>query len=187
MTTVQIKHRFTDEVIFTCEVPEQHSGMALRSALEQAALSRANLSRANLYGANLSRANLYGANLSRANLYGANLSRANLDGANLSRANLDGANLYGANLDGANLYGANLDGETLSQTPVIMTGLCWPILITDGFMRIGCQRHLHEEWEGFESEEIEDMDGYAPTFWAQWREPLLAMCKAHASSQKKEQ
>ena len=62
-----------------------------------------------------------------------------------------------------------------------MNGMRWPVLISDGFMRIGCQRHSHQDWEGFDSEDIKDMDGYAPEFWAQWREPLLAMCKAHAS------
>jgi hypothetical protein len=111
----EIKHRFTDAVLFACDVPAgATSGMALRAAIEAATASRANLYGANLYGANL-----YGANLSGADLYGANLSRADLYGANLSRAdlsraNLSGADLYGANLSGANLSGANLSGANLS-------------------------------------------------------------------------
>ena len=28
--------------------------------------------------------------------------------------------------------------------------------------------------------EIEAMDSHALEFWKQWKEPLLAMCKAHA-------
>lgn len=63
---MQIKHRFTEEVILEIET------------LSGAYLSGANLSRANLSGADLYGANLSGANLSRANLSGANLSRANL-------------------------------------------------------------------------------------------------------------
>jgi len=221
MTTIQIKHRYTDAVLFECDVPAEHSGMAMRYALEKATEAKANLSYANLRGANLRGANLRGANLSDAdlrgaNLRGANLSDANLRGANLSYANLSyanlsGADLRGANLDGAdlsyanlrgadlsyanlrganlsyaNLDGAALEGEILSQTPVSMTGLRWPILITDGFMRIGCQRHSHADWEGFNNDRISSMDYKALEFWSQWREPMLAMCKAHASTAKKE-
>lgn len=66
----QIKNRYTEAVIFECDVPESHSGMAMRYALEKATESCANLSDANLSGANLSCANLSGANLRGANLSG---------------------------------------------------------------------------------------------------------------------
>ena len=112
---VEIKHRYTNEVLFSCDVPDDVvSGLHMRNALEKATASGANLSGANLSRANLSGANLYGANLYGADLYGANLSRANLSRANLSRANLSRANLSGANLYGANLYGADLYGADLS-------------------------------------------------------------------------
>ena len=62
---IEIKNRWTDELIHTVEAET---------------LSRADLTRANLYGANLTRANLYGANLSGANLDGANLDGALLVG-----------------------------------------------------------------------------------------------------------
>ncbi len=94
---VEIKHRYTNEVLFSCDVPDDVvSGLHMRNALEKATASSANLSGANLYGANLSGADLSRANLSRADLSSANLSGANLYGANLSRADLYGANLYGA-------------------------------------------------------------------------------------------
>ena len=141
----QIKHRYTDAVLFESEVFDTvASGMATRHALEQATKARANLAGAYLAGANLARANLDGANLAGANLAGANLAgaylagaylaRANLDGANLdgaylaganlARANLDGANLDGANLAGAYLAGANLDGELklIGDRPVFQVG-----------------------------------------------------------------
>jgi len=70
----QIKNRYTNAVLFECDVPESHSGMAMRYALEKATQSGANLSDANLSGANLSGAYLSGANLRGANLSGANLS-----------------------------------------------------------------------------------------------------------------
>ena len=191
MTTIQIKHRYTDAVLFECDVSEEHSGMVMRYALEKATEAKANLRGADLSGANLRGANLRGANLSYsdlygANLYGADLRDANLSYSDLSGANLRGADLRGANLRGANLRGANLEGEILSQTPISMTGLRWNILITDGFMRIGCQRHSHADWEGFGSGAIESMDCNAPSFWSQWRDPLMAMCKSHASTAKKE-
>ena len=203
-TNVQIKHRFTGYVLFECDVPEDQIGMAMRHALEAANLSGANLSGANLSGANLFGANLSGANLSRANLSGADLSRADLSGANLSGAdlsradlsradlsgaNLSGADLSGANLSGANLFGANLsgaevDGEEITIAPISIDGLEWVVSITDGFMRIGCQRHAHADWVAFSCDEIADMSGNATAFWDQWKQPLLAMCSAHASNVK---
>ncbi len=125
MATYEIKHRFTDAVLFAGD------GESLRDVVEQAVaaranLARANLARANLDGANLARANLARANLDGANLDGANLGGAYLDGANLARANLDGANLAGANLDGANLAGAYLDGadgpSLVGSRPILQIG-----------------------------------------------------------------
>jgi uncharacterized protein YjbI with pentapeptide repeats len=164
------------------------SGANLSGAnLYGANLYGADLYVANLYGANLSGANLYGADLYGANLYGANLSGANLYGAdlygaNLYGANLSGANLYGANLSGADLYGANLSGEILTKSPISMTGCGekWNILITEGFMQIGCQRHSHKAWAAFTDSEIAEMDSYALEFWTVWKEALLLLCAKHA-------
>jgi len=180
MAMYQIKRWLTGAVLFECDVPDAHSGMAARFALEKATQSGANLSGAdlscaNLYGANLSGANLYGADLYGADLYGADLSCANLYGANLS-----GANLYGADLYGADLYGAKIDGEEIKKLPVQIGGLAWDVLITEGFMRIGCQRHTHEAWAEFGPDEIHDMAGDATEFWEQWKAILLSICKEHS-------
>ena len=165
MAMYQIKSYLTGAVLFECDVPDAHSGMAARFALEKATQSRADLSRANLSGADL--------------------SDANLSGADLSGANLFGANLYGADLSRANLYGANLsrakiDGEEIKKPPVQIGGLAWDVLITEGFMRIGCQRHTHEAWAEFGPDEIHDMAGNATEFWGQWKSILLSICKEHA-------
>ena len=81
----QIKHRYTDSVLFECDVPDTvKSGMAARHSLEKAVAANANLSSAYLNGADLSGANLSGAYLSGAYLNGANLRDANLSGAYLS-------------------------------------------------------------------------------------------------------
>ena len=106
--------------------------------------------------------------------------KANLHGANLYGADLRGANLYGADLYGADLYGADLDGEKLTKSPLTITGLRYWCLISDGYMRLGCKRFTHEEWAEFSDDEIEKMDSCALEFWKQWKESLLAMCKAHA-------
>jgi len=121
----QIKNRFTNAVIYECElldgVDNKMKAALLDALAKKANLYGADLGGANLYGADLGGANLYGANLyganlrgadlGGANLYGANLYGAKLRGANLGGADLRGANLYGANLYGANLYGANLGGK----------------------------------------------------------------------------
>lgn len=121
------------------------------------------------------RANLIGANLSGANLSGADLIGASLGGANLSRANLSGANLSGANLSRA-----CLGGEILCIAPISISNLYWPVLITEGFMTIGCERHNHEEWDKFTDTDIIKMHDHALEFWVIWKDPLLAMCKVHA-------
>jgi uncharacterized protein YjbI with pentapeptide repeats len=113
MPTIQIKHRYTDAVLFEHAVTDarQASDFAMRDALEAAVKSGANLSYANLSDANLSGANLSGANLSYAVLSGAYLSGANLSGAYLSGAYLSGANLSGAYLSGATVKGLKLIGN----------------------------------------------------------------------------
>ena len=52
MSAIQIRHRYTDAVLFECEVPAGlKSGLHMRHALEQASATRANLDGANLDGA----------------------------------------------------------------------------------------------------------------------------------------
>ena len=86
---------------------------------------------------------------------------------------------------GANLSGANLDGENISQNPIKLTGMAYWVLISDSYMRIGCQRHSHEEWGKFTDDEIRVMDFGAKLFWDQWKEVFLAMCKTHANKVEK--
>jgi hypothetical protein len=158
---IEIKCRFSGSILFSHEAEDNSMKLTLEAAVS-------------------ARANLAGAYLARANLAGANLAGANLDGANLDGAYLDGANLAGANLARANLDGANLAGETLTKAPISILNLIWPVLITEGFMRIGCQRHSHKEWKSFDDGTISRMESRAIEFWAQWKAPLLAMCDNHA-------
>ena len=208
----EIKNRWTDEVLFSCDVPEgMESGMIARHAVETAIaqganLWGANLRGANLEGANLRGANLEGANLEDANLEGANLEDANLEGANLRGANLEGANLRGANLRGANLWGANLEGANLEDanlrganleganledaknSPLVINGLKWTVYISGtGMMRIGCQNHSVEDWKSFTDERISQMDGDALEFWNKHKTMLLDICDTYKHAEEVEE
>ena len=161
---ISIKHRYTQATLCEFDVA------TIKEAAVKAVSEKANLRCANLYGADLDGANLDGADLDGANLYC----------ANLRGANLNDANLRGADLDGANLDGADLDGEKITKSPLSIVGLRYGCIISDGFMRLGCKRFSHSEWESFDDEQISEMDIGALEFWNQWKTPLLQMCKAHA-------
>ena len=170
----EIKNRWTEEVLFTCDVPEgMESGMIARHALESAIAEDADLFGADLRGANLSGADLRGANLRGADLFGADLFGADLRGANLR-----GANLSCANLSCANLFGADLRGAKAS--PLIVYGLRWDVIINGlGKMRIGCQEHSVEDWKSFDDARITRMDSEALEFWNQHKSMLLNMCDSY--------
>ena len=122
-----------------------------------------------------------------ANLYSANLRGANLEGANLRGANLYGADLEGADLRGANLEGADLEGEKLTKTPLQLNNLKWPVLISDKYLRIGCQRFTIEEWKNFDDAAIVKMDFAALKFWRNWKAPIIALCDAHTTAESTEE
>jgi hypothetical protein len=185
---------WTGKAALEVEISDDTEGMFwLRAALEVAVKRGANLSGANLSFANLSFANLSFANLSFADLSGANLRGAILRGAILRGANLSGANLRGAGLRGAILLGADLSGADLGQgqkasiPPLFVEGLCWPVMVTDCHIMIGCEVHTTDEWAAFDNERIAQMDGCsARLFWGQWKKPLLAMARAHQSKVREE-
>jgi hypothetical protein len=192
MPCIQIKHRYTDAVLFEHEVTDeqQASGLAIRHVLEAAVSARAYLAGANLAGANLSGANLAGANLAGAYLAGAYLAGANLAGANLAGAYLAGANLAGANLAGAYLAGACLagaylagakwrDGITISREPLQLFGLAYSVHILDAHMQIGCELHALDAWRDFDDARIVEMDGKtALKFWRAHKAALLALAES---------
>ena len=98
---VEIKSRFTNEVLFSGEYA------SLKDAVVAAVKAGANLCGADLRGADLSSADLGGANLRGAYLGSANLGGAYLRGADLRGADLGGANLGGADLDDTKIKGTN--------------------------------------------------------------------------------
>ena len=105
----------------------------------------------------------------------------------LQAALKNGANLEGADLEGANLKGANLKGEKLTKTPLQINNLKWPVLISDKYLRIGCQRFTIEEWKNFDDAEIVKMDFAALKFWRNWKAPIIALCDAHTTAESTEE
>jgi len=197
---IEIKSRFTGEVLFAHEAEENSIKITLKAALQADAnlrganLHGADLRGANLYGANLRGdnlhgadlrganlrgANLHGADLRDANLRGADLRGANLHGANLRDANLRDANLRGADLRGADLRGANLYGDKLTKTPLFLYNLKWDVTITTTFLRIGCQVHLVSDWASFSDDRISEMAPGALEFWGKYKSAIMALCEAH--------
>ena len=111
----------------------------------------------------------------------ADLSGANLSGADLSGADLRGADLSDADLRGADLSGANLSGELIKTAPIFISGMTWEVVITNGFMSIGCQRHSHGKWSSFDDITIAAMESQALEFWTKHKTTLLALCADMAS------
>ena len=56
-------------------------------------------------------------------------------------------------------------------------------MISDSYLRIGCQRHLISDWEKFKDSEIEKMDSGALYFWKKWKNSILTLCKVHSESE----
>ena len=109
---IQIKHRFTNEVLFEHEQDDN----VIKLTVELAVKQNVDLRGADLWGAGLRGAYLQGANLWMADLQVANLWEANLQGANLQGTDLQEADLQRANLWGASLIGANLQWTDLQRT-----------------------------------------------------------------------
>ena len=96
--------------------------------------------------------------------------------ADLSNADLSNADLSNANLRYADLSNADLLGEKLKSNPVFVYGLTWFITVTNEFLTIGCQRHSHSDWAGFDEARIESMHSGAIAFWRKWKPSLMLMC-----------
>ena len=162
MKTIEIKNRFTDEVIFSYKCENNTIKITVEKAVkDNANLHNASLEGASLEGARLEGASLDGASLEWANLKSARLEGANLEWANLKWANLACANLKSANLDGARLYSANLVGARLYGAK--MSIYCkWSVTnINFETIKIGCKEKSISEWDEFfaSNEEFETKRG----------------------------
>ena len=66
-------------------------------------------------------------------------------------------------------------------SPITVTGLAWPVTITDTHMRIGCEYHSIDDWRKFKDSRIILMDSQALEFWSAHKTALLALCDFHES------
>mgnify|MGYP001409936917 CR=1 FL=1 len=103
-----------------------------------------------------------------------------LVGAYLYGADFNGANFNGADFTEADLTGATLLGHKVTKAPLQISGLTWPVLITEQVMAIGCQTHTHEQWAAFPDKEISNMHSHALKFWKEHGPILLQLCRVHA-------
>lgn len=114
MTKIEIKKKFSGEVIFAHECDDNTIAITVQEAVKQIiSLRSADLSNADLSYAVLRSADLRYADLSYADLRNADLRNADLRYADLSNADLRYANLRYANLRSAVLSSANLSSADL--------------------------------------------------------------------------
>ena len=140
MKTIEIKSRFTGDVIFSHEC----DGNTILITLWEGINCDANLENADLRNANLENANLIDANLENADLRNANLANAYLVDANLENADLSYADLWNADLS----YAKGID---TAYMPIYCK---YSLAIKGDYIRIGCKEKTVEEWDKwFESEE----------------------------------
>ena len=158
---IQIKNRFTDEIIKTVD----------DANLRDADLIGANLRDADLRGANLRDANLRDANLIDANLRDADLRGANLIGADLRNADLRYADLRNADLTNAEIFATGVKTKTIKQ----ISGLHYHVFILDNHIKIGCELYTVDEWRNFNDYEILKMDGKeALRFWRENKKIVMS-------------
>jgi len=111
---IQIKHRYTGDVIFEHDCEDNNIKKTVLKAIELGSnLSYSNLRGSDLSGSDLSGSNLRGSDLSGSDLSGSNLSYSNLRGSDLSGSDLSYSNLSGSDLRGSDLRGSDLRGSDL--------------------------------------------------------------------------
>jgi hypothetical protein len=161
----EIKNRWSGDVQFSCDLGAEFEGWPNRVQL----------------GAAVKIAVGRDADLSGALLSGALLRGADLRDADLSGALMSGADLSGALLSGADLRGARYGDAPMTIPPISITGMLrHRTLILDHHVKIGCQLHSIDAWEAMTEAEIRGMDGTeAAKEWRMWRDPLLAIARAH--------
>ena len=154
------------------KVVEQHKLWLNNKGGEIADFSGCNLSGIKFGFANLKYANLSDTNLRDVNLRDINLSFANLSDAILIDAILIDTNLSFANLRGANLRGADLRGTigNSEETKSLFVSEEYPIVYTDKYLQIGCERHLINDWWRFNDDCIDAMDEGALEWWKEWKD-----------------
>ncbi len=150
---IEIKNRFTDEIIIADEYNSildavEKNGADLRDAdLRDADLRYADLRDADLRYADLRDADLRNADLRDADLRYADLRDADLRYADLRDADLRYADLRYADLRYADLRDADLrDAKNIKFPIATIYGTVHAVFAMDGKIKIGCVEQTVEEW-----------------------------------------
>lgn len=206
MQTVKILHRYTQEVLFECEVSKSfREGEAKGQALLKAAETPIDLSYADLRGCVLRCGDLEAAQLDGAdftdsdmletNFYGSELTKADFTNAelrncifdnvfatstNFTDADLSNASFMYARLYNANFTNASLDGVIGDGVELfsIQTNR-YPVTVWKNVIQIGCQRHTIDTWKLLSDRQISSMDIGALDWWRKWKEPLLQIVEVN--------
>jgi len=85
-----------------------------------------------------------------------------------------------ANLRGSDLRGAIIAPKVrIARSPLQILGLCYPVIIWDEHMKIGCEFHGLAEWKAFSDEQISSMGpSNALTFWRAHKDGLFAIAES---------
>lgn len=158
---IEIKSWITGEVLFSHEQEDNTTAITLAASVKA--------------GIKLVGADLSNSDFSKVEIRGAICINSSFVGSRF-----DGSRFVGSRFVGSSFDGSRFDDEQITKPPISLLNTGWPVLITQAFMRIGCQRHSHESWRGFSDNEINDMDSKALDFWKKWGPHLLALCAAHA-------
>ena len=71
-------------------------------------------------------------------------------------------------------------GEKLTENLWTVSGLRWPITISQTRMQVGCEIHAFTDWGRFDDVAINKMDRGALKFWRTHKAHLLALCAARS-------
>ena len=86
--------------------------------------------------------------------------------------------------DNARVYGNAQVSGNARVSPVNIIGLTYPVTITDGHIRIGCEFHTIAEWRDFDDRRILKMEGRtAINFWRAHKAAIMSICDARAEKQ----
>lgn len=92
-------------------------------------------------------------------------------GSDLSRADLSRA-----------IYGDNI---LATKIPIQITGLKYPVLFLDDYIKIGYELHSVNSWINFGNEEIRDMYNIvALDFWSSYKDIIIAIANRRKSLEK---
>ena len=80
----------------------------------------------------------------------------------------------------ARVYGNAWVYGNASKSPVLISGLCYQVTITDTHIKIGCEYHAIDDWASFTDSRIRQMDGdHAITFWNEHKSSIMALAESH--------